>query len=170
MHLVVGLLQAFFAGVEGIGVFHNEFTRAHHAETRTGFITEFGLNLVQVQRQLTVAADVVAGQVGNHFFMGRANAEITVVAVFYAQQFATVLEPAAGFFPQLGRLHGGHQHFLSAGFVHFFAHNGFYFAQGTQAQRHPGVQASGQFADHAGTHHQLVADHHGIGGGFFFGG
>ena len=169
MHLVVGVLQALFAGVEGIGVFHDELTRTHHTEARAGFIAEFGLNLIQVQRQLAVAADVVAGQIGDHFFVGRANTEIAVVAVFHAQQFTAVLKPTAGFFPQFGRLNGRHKHFLSAGFVHFFTHNVFYFAQRAQAQRHPGVQAGGQFTDHAGTHHQLVADHHGIGRGFFLG-
>ena len=39
--------------------------------------------------------------------MGWAKAEVTLVAIGKAQQFRTVVVPAAGFTPQLGGLHGG---------------------------------------------------------------
>ena len=55
-HDLIGLRQAFRAQMEGIGILHQELARAHDAEARADFIAEFGLDLVEIQRQLFVAA------------------------------------------------------------------------------------------------------------------
>ncbi|MNN11989.1 hypothetical protein D3C81_1249660 [compost metagenome] len=156
--------------MEGVGVLHDELATTHQAEARTDLVTELGLDLVHVERQLLVAGELVAGQVGDDFFVGRADAEVALVAVLQAQQLRAVLFPAAGLLPQLGRLDAGHQHFKGASGVHFLADHGFDLAHYPQAHRQPGVQARGQFADHAGTQHELVADDHCVGRGFFLGG
>ena len=155
--------------MEGVGVLHDELAATHQTETRTDLVTEFGLDLVHVDRQLLVAVQLVAGQIGDHFFVGRADAEFAIMTILDAQQLRAVLHPATGFLPQLGRLNSWHQYFQCAGCVHFLAHHGLDLAQHAQAHRQPGVQAGGQLADHAGTQHQLVADHHGVGRGFFQG-
>ena len=54
VHLVIGLLQRFLRSMERVSIFHQEFARAHDAKTWTHFITEFGLDLEEVQRQLLV--------------------------------------------------------------------------------------------------------------------
>ena len=54
--------------------------------------------------------------------MGRAKAEVTLVAIGKPQQLRAVVVPAAGFTPQLGGLHGGQQDFLGAGPIHLFTH------------------------------------------------
>ncbi|MNF81988.1 hypothetical protein D3C84_642800 [compost metagenome] len=167
VHAVVGDLQRRLVGVEGVGVLHDEFAAAHQTEAWADFVTEFGLDLVQVDRQLFVAAQLVAHQIGDHFFVGRARAEVATVAVFDAQQLRAVLFPAPRFLPQLGRLGARHQHFQRTGSVHLFANDGFNLAHDSQAHGQPGVQARGEFADHAGTQHQLVADDDRIGRRFF---
>ncbi|MND53213.1 hypothetical protein D3C80_442450 [compost metagenome] len=155
--------------MEGVGVLHDELATTHQAEARTDLVTELGLDLVEVDRQLLVAVQLVAREVGDDFLMGRADAELALMAVVQAQQLGAVLFPAAGFLPQLGRLHGGHQHFQGTGGIHLFADHCLDLAQHPQAHRQPGVEAGGELADHAGAQQQLVADHHGIGGGFLEG-
>ena len=167
MHAVVGDLQRRLVSVERIGVLHDEFAAAHQTEAWADFVTEFGLDLVQVDRQLFVAAQLVAHQIGDDFFVGRAGAEVATMAILEAQQFRAVLFPATGFLPQLCRLSARHQHFKRAGSVHFFTNDGFDLAHYSQAHRQPGIQARGEFADHAGAQHQLVADHDRIGRRFF---
>ena len=167
VHAVVGDLQGGLVSVERIGVLHDEFTAAHQTEAWADFVTELGLDLIQVEGQLFVAAQLVAHQVGDHFFVGRAGAEVAAMTILEAQQFRAVLFPAPGFLPQLSRLGARHQHFQRAGSVHFFTNDGFDLAHHLQAHGQPGVQARGQFADHAGAQHQLVADHDRVGRRFF---
>lgn len=167
VHAVVRDLQRRLVSVERIGVLHDEFAAAHQTEAWADFVTEFGLDLIQVDWQLFVAAQLVAHQVGDHFFVGRAGAEVATVTILEAQQFRAVFFPATGFLPQLSRLSTRHQHFERARGVHFFTNDGFDLAHYSQAHRQPGVQARGEFADHAGAQHQLVADHDRVGRRFF---
>ncbi len=124
MHAIVGFLQRLLREMEGVGVLHQEFASAHQPEARADLVTELGLDLVEVDRQLLVAVQLIAGQVGNDFFVGRAHAEFAVVTILQSQQFGAVLLPAPGLLPQLGRLDGGHQDFQCACLVHFLANDG----------------------------------------------
>ncbi|MNZ29257.1 hypothetical protein D3C78_465020 [compost metagenome] len=169
VHAIVGFLQGSRIGMEGVGVLHDELATTHQAEARTDLVTELGLDLVHVQRQLFIAVELVTGQVGDDLFVGRAHAELATVTVLEAQQLGAVLFPAAGLLPQLGRLDGRHQHFKGASGVHFLADHGFDLAHYPQAHRQPGIQAGCELADHAGTQHQLVADDDRVGRGFFLG-
>ena len=109
VHGVVGCLQALLVEVERIGVLHEEFARAHHAETRPALVAELHLDLVEVRRQLAIALELIASDVGDHFLVRRAQAEIAFVPVLDAQQLGTVLLPPAGFRPQLGGNDARHQ-------------------------------------------------------------
>ena len=99
VHAVVGDLQRREVGVEGISILHDELAATHQAEAWADFITELGLDLIQVQWQLLIAAQLVAHQVGDDLFMGRAGAEIAAMTVLEAQQLRAVLFPAPGFLP-----------------------------------------------------------------------
>ena len=169
MHVAVFTHQILVGDVEGVRILHHELARTHHAETRTDLVAELGLDLVEVDRQLLVAGELLAREVGHRFFGRGAVAEVLLLAVGDLQQLAAELLPAARLFPQLARLDGRHDHFDRAGAVHFLADDGFHLAQHAQAQRRPGVQAGGQLADHAGAQHQLVADQFGVGRGFLGG-
>ena len=139
VHRIVGFLQGFLRGVERVGIFHQEFAGTHHAEARTDFVTEFGLDLIEVQRQLFVRAQLVTDQVGDHFFMRWAEDERTIATVSNTQQFRAVLFPTAALFPQFRRLNDRHQHLDRTGVVHLFTHDVFDFFQDAHAGRQPGI-------------------------------
>ena len=170
VHILIGRLKRGVVGMEGISVFHDELARAHHTETRAHFVAEFGLDMVKVFRQLFVAVDFFAYDVGNNFFTGWTHAEIAVMTVFQAQQFFTIKLPAAGFLPQLGRLYHRHQQLHATCAGHFFAHDIFNFAQYAQTHRHPSIKTGCVGFDQTGTNHQLVAGKCGFGRSFFKGG
>ena len=109
VHHLIGLIQRSLVDMEGVGIFHQEFTGTHHAETWPDFVTELGLNLVVIHWQLFITADLAACDISDDFFMRRAEAEFTLVTVMETQQLRSILLPASGFFPQFGRLHCGHQ-------------------------------------------------------------
>src|SRR3546814_4459786 len=71
VHAVVAGLGRGFIAVEGVGILHGELTATHQAEARAAFVAEFGLYVVEIQRQLTPAVYLVAGDVGNDFFRCR---------------------------------------------------------------------------------------------------
>ena len=139
VHFVVGLLQGFLRGMERVGVFHQEFARAHDAETRANFVTELGLDLEEVQRQLFVRAQLITNQVGDDFFMRWAENERTLATIDEAQQFRTILFPTTALLPQVSGLNHGHGHLDSTGVVHLFTHDVFDFFQDAHAGRQPGV-------------------------------
>ncbi len=163
VHGLVSLLERGVVEVERIRVLHREFARPHHAEARADLVAELGLDLVKIDWQLAVALELPACDVRDHFFVRRAVAERAVVPVLHAQELRAELVPAAGFDPQLGGLHGWHQHFERTGAVHLLADDVLDLAQYPQADRQPGVHAAREAADQAGAQHELVAHHLGIG-------
>jgi hypothetical protein len=136
---------------------------------RADLVPELGLDLVEMHRQLAVAANLAARHIGDDLLVRRAHAEVPVVAVLDPQQLGAVLLPTPGLLPQLGRLHRGHEHLEGAGAVHLLAHDGLDLAHNAQAERHPGIDPSGQPADHSRADHQLVADQFRVGGSFLEG-
>src|SRR4249919_2092869 len=169
VHVLVFGGERFVVDVEGVGVLHQELARAHHAEARADLVAELGLDVVEIDRELLVAGQLAAGEVGDDFLGGGSIAVAGLLAVLDLEQLATELLPAPGLLPQFLRLDRRHQQFDRAGGVHFLAHRALDLAQHAQAQRAPRVQAGGELADHAGLEHQLVADDLGLGGGFLAG-
>ena len=98
-HQPIAFSQARLVDVKGIRILHEKFAGTHHAEARANFIAEFGLNLIEIDRQLFVAAQFPPCDVGNDFLVCRAVGEFAIVAVLEAQQFRTVLGPAARLLP-----------------------------------------------------------------------
>ena len=155
--------------MEGVTVLHGEFAAAHHAETRAALIPEFGLDLVQVQRELAPALELAPGDIGDGLFGGRLEHEIALVPVLEAQQFGPVGLEAPGLLPQFGRLDHGHGEFDRARAVHLLAHDGLDLAHHAQAEGHPGVDPAGEAPDEACPQHQPVAGELGFGRGFLEG-
>ena len=108
-HVLVTASQAVLVQVEGIGILHQEFAAAQNPEARPDLVSELALDLVQADRQPPVTADFPAGQVRDHFFVRRSQAELALVPVPEAQQLGPVFLPSSGFTPQLSRLHPGHE-------------------------------------------------------------
>ena len=157
-HLVVALAGIFSGTVKGVSVFHDKVAAAHHAETRTTFVTELCLNLIEIHRKLTPRLDFLTSDIGHDFFAGRLKNKVSVVSIFKAKQFSAVFLPAAGFLPKLSRLNDRHQKFDGAGTVHFFSNNTFNLLQRTKAHRHVVIDAGCKLTDHACAKHQLLAN------------
>ena len=118
-HLLVGLMQGFVGGMEAVRVLHDELAAAHEAEAGTALVAVLHLDLIQVQRELPVGAQLIAHQIGDDFLMGGSQAQAEPMTVVKAHHFGTVCIPTAAFRPQLSRLKDGHAHFLGTGGVHF---------------------------------------------------
>ena len=168
-HGPVALREARLIDVKRVGVLHEELTGAHHAEARANLIAELRLNLVEIDRQLLVAAQLPTRNVGDDFLVRRSVGEFAFVTILEAQQLRSVLAPATRFLPQLGRLHRRHPQFQRAGPIHLLADDAFDFVQRAKTDRQPRVQAGGQAADHAGAQHELVTDDFRLGGHFLEG-
>ena len=166
VHQPVRLQHAGGVDIERVGILHDEFARSHHAEARTNLVAKLGLDLVEVQRQLTIAPQILARDIGDHLLGSRLNDEIALMTILEAQQLGPVLVPASRLLPEFGRLDDRHQELDRAGTIHFLAHDGFDLAQHAQSQRHPGVDPGGQPLDHAGAQHQAMAGELGFGGSF----
>ena len=163
IHFLVRDHHAVRVFVERVQVFHDKLAAAHEAEARTALVAELVLDLVEHDRQLLVAVELVAHEVGNHLLMRRAEAEVAAMTVFDAHHLGAIRRPAAAFLPELARLEDRHHDFLAAGRVHLLADDLLDLADDAPAERQERVHAARDFADHAGTVHELVADDLGLG-------
>ena len=80
-HLLIGLLQRCLVQMKRVGIFHQKLARAHDTEAWAHLIAELGLDLIEVRGQLPIAADLAPDEVGDDLLMGRAEAEVPVMAV-----------------------------------------------------------------------------------------
>ena len=166
VHPVVLLLQRFLRVMEAVAVLHDELAAAQQAEARTDLVAELRLDLVHVQRQLLVGAQLGAHERGDELLMGGAEAELMVVTVVEAHALGTVCIGAAGLLPQLLGLEHGHADLLGAACVHLLAHDVLDLGQHALAQGQKRVDAGSGLADEAGAQQQLMAGDLGISGIF----
>ena len=61
-HPVVGMARAVGVDVEGIGILHQEFAAAHHAEARTHLVAELPLDVIEIERQIAIRAHIARGR------------------------------------------------------------------------------------------------------------
>ena len=165
-HAGIACVQARLVGIEAVGVLHDELAAAHEREARATLIAELHLDLVEVLRQVLIAAELVVHEVGHDFLVRGAKAEFVVVAVGHAQKLGAVDVPAARTMPQLSGLHERHKNFLATVGVHFLAHDRLDFADDAHAERQEGVQTGSFLANHARTNEQLRRFDIGVGGVF----
>ena len=168
VHGLITLIGPILIHIKTVGILHNEFTATHNPETGPDLIPEFGLDLVKVDGHLLVGVNLFSHQVGDHLFVGGPHAGIPVVAVLEAQQFTAIIFPPATLLPQFSRLHGGHEDLDGPCPVHLLPDNILHLPDGPEANGKIGVNARGQFSNHTGPDHQLVADDLGIGRDFLF--
>ncbi len=166
VHFLIVFACSGVITVEAVGVFHQELAAPHQAEARADLVAEFGLDLVEIQRELPIGFHFPPKQIGDDLFMRGAQAEIPFVPVFEAQQLFPVEVPPAGFFPELCRRGHGHQEFLCSGAVHFVANDLFHLADDTQAEREIGIDAGRDLSNQTGAQHEPVADCFSLTGGF----
>ena len=157
-HVVVGAHRPLEVEIERVVVLHQELAAAHHAEARPDLVAELPLDLVEVDRQIAVALDAAAEDVGHDLLVGRAVQHRPLVAVGDAQHLLAVILVAAALLPQLGRLDRRHQDLVGAGGIHLLAHDLLDPAEHAQPERQPAVDARRALPDHPGAQHQLMRD------------
>ncbi len=160
---LVGGVQAGLIGVERVGVLHHELAHPDQAAARPRLVTELGLEVVHDGRQLPVALDQVAQQVGNDLLVGHGQHHVPATAVLEADQLGADLGVAAGLLPQLGGVDDRHLHLLAADAVDLLADHLLDALLHAEAQRQQRVDAGAELPHVAGAHQQPVADHLGLG-------
>ena len=160
--LVVAALQAFVVDVEAVRVLHHKLAGTHQPSAWTGFVAVLGLDLINVQRQVFVAAVQVFDQQGEHLFVRRREQKVVAAAIFETKQIVAVFGPAIADFERLAGEHRWEMHFLEARSVHFFANDALNVAIHDPAQRQPGVSAWCGTADIATADQEAMARHLGV--------
>jgi len=121
-------------------------------------------NLVPDLRQLLVAAQLLARNIGHHFFFGHAQRQVGALAVFQAKQVVAHQSPTAARLPQFARMQRRQKKLLPDP-VHLLAHDGYDLVERPVAQKKIGVDAGRQLPNVARPHQKLVAGHFGVGRG-----
>lgn len=150
----------FQRGAEAVGVLHEEFAGPEDSESGPFFVAEFGLDLVEGDGHLAVAADVPRHEVGDDFFVSRAEGEVefsVTAACFEVEQDVSEGFAASCAFEDFDGLECGHEQFDGSGAIHFLSDDFGDFTDGSIAEWQPGIGAGHQLANHAGSEHQLVA-------------
>ena len=161
-HPVVGDARGGRVEIEGIGVLHQEFARAHDAEAGPHLVPELPLDVIEIARQILVGFHAGAENLGDHLLVGRAVEHLAVVAVADAQHLLAVGVVAAALAPQVGRLDGRHQHLDRARAILLLPDDPADLVENADAQRQPRIDAGRLLADHAGAQHQAVRDDLGL--------
>jgi len=145
--------------IHGIRVLHGELAHPQQAALRAGLVAELPLELVPDLGKLLVRAQL-AGQVGEDFFVGHAQAHLGAPAILELEHLRAHGGPAARPLPDLARMQAGQTELESADPLHLLAHDPLDLAQYAVAQRQQRVHAGHQLPDEARPYKQLVA--HGL--------
>ena len=162
IHCFIRYIQSCLVAVKAISILHNEITAAHQAKARTAFVAELVLDLIEVERQLTVGAHIALYQCSNHLLVRRSQAIFMAMTILQTYHFGTIGIPASAFLPDFSRLHNRHHDFLCACMVHLLADDVFNLFNYTPCQRQIGVHTVGGFTHKAGTQKQLMAGNFGL--------
>ena len=122
-HPVVGAPRRRLVEVETISILHQKLAAAHDAETGTLLVAEFPLDMIEIEREVLIGADVAPENPGDHFLVGRPIQQFALMPIGNPQHFRTVRIVAAALAPQIGQLQGRHQDLDGAGAVHLLAHH-----------------------------------------------
>ena len=153
----IALAPARLVEIEAVGVLHQEFAPAHHAEARAHLVAKFPLHMIEHRGQVPVALHVVAEERSEHLFIGRPVEHLAPVAVGDAQHLGAVGVVAPAFLPQVGALDRRHEHFLPDAIL-LLANDPLDLLEHAVAERQPGVDAARGLPHQPCLQHQLVAD------------
>jgi len=153
--------------MEGVGVFHREFADADKACAGACFVTVFRLDLVKHRRKLLVGSEFRSCNLHNGLFMRHAENHGLAVAVRKAEKFLADLFITAAFLPEFGWKDDGHQDFLTADAIHFFADDGLDFVCDFISERQQGEETRGDWAAVTATNQIDMGDGLCVSGGFF---
>ena len=156
------MCRARLVEIERIGILHQEFTSTHQPEARAHLITEFPLDVIEVEREVLVRLDVGTEDFRDHLLIGRPIQHVSLVPVLDPQHLLAVGIVATTLAPEVGGLNCRHQNFNRAGAVLLLAHDLANFLQHANAERQEGIDARGLLPHHASAQHQPVRDDFGL--------
>ena len=85
--------------IDAICIFHQKLAATHHAKTGPYLVAEFPLDMIDDLRQLAVAADRLAHQIGHHLFIRGPVQQLALVAVPDTQHFLSIIIVAPALAP-----------------------------------------------------------------------
>ena len=156
VHSLVTGVGRLIVGIEAVCVLHDELLGAHKAEARADFVTELGLDLVKVHRQLAVGVELISNERRDNLLVCRAEHPLFLSAILHVKEnFLRRLEPAAPG-PNVGRLQRRHEYLQRPGTVHLLSNDVLDLPESPQAKRQKRIQPAGESSNQAGPQQQLV--------------
>src|SRR5262249_48521606 len=143
-------------GIERVGVFHQELTRAQHPGARSRRVAFLRMDVIPDLRQAGVGADLWGGQPGDDLFVRHAQAHVGALAVLELEHLGDVV-PAPRLLPDLGGVHHGHGDLLPADRVHLFPDDRVDLVEDALAEGKVDVDAGRELPHESGPQHELVA-------------
>ena len=163
-HRLVRLVQRFPVGVEAVGVLHAELAQADQPATRSRFVPELLLELVERHGQIAVALHLRGGQCTDRLLVRGRQHEVAVTAIGHPVEHISENLVASRLLPELHWLQGGQPQLLRARAVHLLAHQLLDVAHGPPAHRREAVEPRRQGHDEPRAQQQPVARQFRLGG------
>ena len=154
--LVVAFVEPGGIHIEGIAVLHDELAHSQQTRPRPGLVAELGLNLIPDLRQLLIAAQFLARDVGHHLFMGHAQSQPCALAVLEAEHILAHAGPTPALFPEFARMERRQQEFLTDR-VHLLPDDGDDLVQRSLAEEKIAVNTGAQRPYVTGPQQKLMA-------------
>ncbi len=152
----VAAVQSVEVDVERVRVLHDELAQPQQPGLRPRFVAELGLDLVPDLRQVLVGTDLLAGDIGEHFLVSHAEAQIPVGTVLEAKHVVAHVVPSSGFLPEIRRVQRRQKKLLRSGRIQLFADDVHDPEHGALPQRKIRVNSGGELANEAAANQQLM--------------
>ena len=121
IHFFVGGFELSDTQMKTVSVLHQEFAGSQHPKPRPKFVAKLSLDLIKIQGQLLVGANVLSYQSGNNFLMRGPKDDATSVAVIKIHEHRAIGFESAAALPQFARLNHRHVQFLGSSSVHLLS-------------------------------------------------
>ena len=95
------MCRARLVEIERIRILHQELTAAHQPEARADLVTEFPLDVIEIEWQVLVRLDVGTEDFRDHFLIGRPIKHIALMAILDAQHLLAVGIVASALTPEI---------------------------------------------------------------------
>ena len=159
--LLVGNIEPRRVDVERVRILHHELPHPQQPRLRARLVSKLARNLIPDLRQLLVAAQFLARDLGHDFFFRHAEAHVGAFAVLQAKQIVAHQRPASTRLPNLARMQRGHKKLLPDP-VHLLAHNGDDLVERPVSEKKIRVNTRRQLPNVARPHEKLVAGYFGL--------
>ena len=157
-------VQPGLVAIAGVAVLHHELAHPDQAAARPGLVAELRLEVVDDERQLAVAPDDVAQQVGDDLLVRHRQDHVPVRAILEASHLRADGVVAPGLAPQVRRVDDRHLHLLAADRVELLPDDLLHPLVDPEPERQQRVDPGAQLAHVAGPQQQPVGRHLGLGG------